>query len=202
MKLIGICGYAQHGKNEVGSILRDEFGFHSFAFADPLRQMAYMLDPIVGIGNDAYGREYPIWLTDVVDEYGWEEAKSWNPNDLDVPEIRRILQVLGTECVRGILDDWMWVKKALETASKHEKSCITDLRFPNEVEALRRKGATIWKVHRPNFDNGVGTGHASEKYIDQIQEDSLILNNGNLEDLKVKVCQLLKQLENEHLTNP
>ena len=44
--IVGITGYAQHGKDSIGSLF-EGIGFHKMAFADGLREMLYTLNPWV-----------------------------------------------------------------------------------------------------------------------------------------------------------
>ena len=89
--IIGLSGYAQTGKDTIAEHLVEHYGFTRIAFADPIRQALYALDPIIP--------DYPIipgirlsWLLDRSD---WEEVKR------ESPEIRRMLQRLGTEVARN-----------------------------------------------------------------------------------------------------
>lgn len=182
--VIGLTGYAQHGKDSVGNIL-GELGYRRFAFADPLKSMALALNPL--ICEERNGRGFLVQgLRDLVESAGWEEAKT-------VPEVRRFLQVLGTEAVRGHLGDDSWVtatRKAIEDAGLLVPAnggvpgdtvwtgavVITDVRFPNEAEAIHSWGGQVWRIIRTNadgspFDNGLGTKHPSEKFIAELPAD-------------------------------
>lgn len=70
----------------------------------------------------------------------------------------------------------------------HPNWIITDMRFPNEMEAVElREGVTI-KVVRPG--TAVGT-HPSETALDDAYFDHVISNDGTIEDLIEKVRQVL-----------
>ena len=45
--IIGLTGYARSGKDTVAQILVDKFGFTRVAFADPIRDFCYQVNPIV-----------------------------------------------------------------------------------------------------------------------------------------------------------
>src|SRR5438128_6335704 len=96
-KLIGITGYAQHGKDTVGKMLVEHFGYERHAFADQLKAMALVLDPWI-VSED----QFRARLSDIVEREGWEAAKT-------VPEIRIFLQVRGTEAVRDMVGENAWV---------------------------------------------------------------------------------------------
>ena len=77
---------------------------------------------------------------------------------------------------------------------------ITDMRFPNEMEAVKeRKGITI-RVVRPHGYTNPHTGeykemplsyHSSETALDESEFDYEILNDGTIEDLVEKVREVL-----------
>ena len=76
----------------------------------------------------------------------------------------------------------------------HPNWCITDMRFPNEMEAvIKREGITI-RVHR-DLNNGNAhispIPHESETALDDAKFDYEIINEGTLEDLVDKVREIL-----------
>jgi hypothetical protein len=70
--------------------------------------------------------------------------------------------------------------------------CITDMRFPNEMEAIvERKGITI-RVTRPVKKNkNTPRLHPSETSLDKAKFDYEIINDGTIEDLVEKVREIL-----------
>ena len=164
--IIGLSGYARSGKDTVASLLPD---YTRRAFADVLRDALYRLNPYVGNG---------LTVADLVDEYGWEVAKSGD-------EVRRLLQVLGTEVGRKMIDNDIWVKMATRDILKEDAIVFTDVRFPNEAEAIKSLGGTVWRIERPGIK--AINGHASETAMDDWPFDCTITNSGTLEDLKAQV---------------
>lgn len=70
----------------------------------------------------------------------------------------------------------------------HPNWIITDMRFPNEMEAvIKRKGITI-KVNRPGIDL---LNHPSETSLDTAEFDYTIVNDSTIEDLVIKVRKIL-----------
>lgn len=53
---------------------------------------------------------------------------------------------------------------------------ITDVRFPNEAEAIKNMGGYIIKIRREGFSKSGENLHPSEKFIEQMEAD-LILDN-------------------------
>lgn len=70
---------------------------------------------------------------------------------------------------------------------------IPDVRFPNEVAALRRRKAVIWRAtHGDRQRGGAGASlHESERHIDAITPDVYVGGDGPLEELPAVVAALL-----------
>ena len=67
---------------------------------------------------------------------------------------------------------------------------ITDVRFPNEFDAIKAKGGLMVRVNRPGYDTSM-VAHPSETALDGHDFDVVIENNGDLDDLKQKVLKML-----------
>lgn len=192
--IIGLSGYAQSGKDSIGAILVKNYGFTRYAFADALKEMAYQLNPIVvtsideniplGVDTNLYVKN--TRLQDVVNNNGWEDAKK-------LPEIRRLLQVLGTEAGRKILGENIWVDTVLNKV-KDKNVVITDCRFPNEAKALKNSGGFVVRVERPGM--AAINNHLSETSLDGWPFDLIVLNGGTLESLHSLVKNLYIGLKN------
>ncbi len=193
--IIGLTGYAQHGKDTVGRYLVEKYGFRRYAFADQLKSMAVVLNPIV------YGDDYEtLRLRDLVEREGWDEAKKDQ-------EVRRFLQVLGTEAVREHLGKDAWIDaldKRLndDGRTRSDSIVITDVRFPNEAQFVRRNGGEVWRIHRivrtehgdfTDFDNGLGVDHPSEKFVNVIKVNHVIIAE-SLDDLQMLVESRAEEL--------
>jgi hypothetical protein len=167
-RIIGVTGYAQHGKDSLGQLLVDEFEYTRVGFADALKTMALRLNPVTTTRWYVTDVEV-VRLQAEVDDGGWESAKK-------NPEVRRILQVLGTECVRDIIGPDAWVAALHRSLDPTKRYVITDVRFPNEADFIRRMDGLVVRVTRVNedgtpFDNGVGTQHPSELHIAELDTD-------------------------------
>lgn len=179
--VIGITGYAQHGKNTVGDILVNNHDFIQLAFADKVKECALAINPIIfnHIGNNIYLNEY-------VSKLGWDEAKKHS-------EVRRLLQHVGTDMGRVILGQNIWIDLVMKQIESNKDYVITDVRFQNEVDAIHLAGGEIWRILRPFYDNNVGTRHISESGIDSLDTDRVIMNNGTIEDLENKVYEIYRK---------
>lgn len=173
--IIGLSGYAQSGKDTAASFFE---GYERRAFADPMRDVLYTLNPIVKSGLN---------LQDAIDEDGWDKAK------VRYPEIRRLLQVLGTEVGRAKWGDNFWVWQATKGLNSNQNIVFTDVRFPNELEEIKIFGGVTVRIVRDGVE-AVNT-HPSESALDDAIFDFTIHNNGTLEELKAKIENLVQMLK-------
>lgn len=197
--MIGIAGWAGAGKDSVADILGVCFDFKKIAFADPLREMAMAIDPIVAFEDAAdMGGDpmiEPVRYSDALARYGYNEAK------FKFPEIRRFLQKLGTEAVRDVLGGDTWTKLAMQRAWGHmfhhgmgedivQGVAIADTRFRNEADVIVSDGkGIVIRVTRPGV--GPASDHISEHDLDDWDFDYVIENDGSLDDLETKVIEMV-----------
>lgn len=163
--IIGISGYARSGKDTLAQYLIER-GYEHRAFAAPLKGMLAALDPTLG---GSRGR-LSAHLTTV----GWEGVKQ-------LDEARRLLQRLGTEAGRKHLGEDVWVERLFRTPSAG-RIVISDVRFPNEADAIRERGGIIVRVARPGVS--AVNAHPSETALDDYEPDLVVVNDGAPEDLK------------------
>ncbi|MEV7425166.1 hypothetical protein [Streptomyces sp. NPDC091212] len=183
---IGIIGRARTGKDTAGQWLVDHRGYRRVAFADPLKEAALKLNPIVEVivGSDYGHDEYR--LSDVVGEYGWERAKG-------IGDTRRILQELGA-AVRTIDEDF-WLRAAMTKVQAANEDgvpvVITDVRYPNEAESLRRAGFHLVYIERPDVEQLV---HESEGALGPEDADHLIINNESVANLQHRIATIAERI--------
>ena len=191
-RLIGVTGYARAGKDTIGRILVERHGFQRVSFADKLRQVALAVDPFVCIHPEADEGTSTIWarLTEVVEAWGWERAKEHE-------DVRRLLQRLGTEGGRNILGENVWVDAALRDLEPGGSYVFTDVRFPNEANAIQARGGRVWRVTRPGFRPI--NAHPSETALDNFQPDHTISNGGDVEGLAHLVGKALGAPPCDHM---
>ena len=170
--ILGLSGYARAGKNSVADLLG--VTYMQRAFADPMRDALLKLNPWI---------DSKECLADAVDHLGWDQAK------VIFPEIRRLLQVLGTEVGREMIGQSVWVDIALKCVKPNDNIVFTDVRFHNEANAIKFLGGQIWRVERPQV--GAVNAHPSETAMDDWPFDQIIYNDESLEELKVQVGRIL-----------
>lgn len=206
--LVGLIGKKRVGKDTFASVLVEEFGFARVAFADPLKEMALTIDPIIDAYDadnscsdpDCCGGPWPDIqerrLGDVVAHVGWEGAKD------TYPEARRFLQRLG-DGVRQF-DPEFWLRVGMREARALRRGgpdtaeafgpgqpvVVTDVRYPNEADAIRDAGGILIRIVRDGVDDG--DTHASETALDDYEVDATVPNR-DLETFKFAARQLAWQ---------
>lgn len=179
--IIGLTGYAQSGKDTAARGLIESRGFTRLAFADLLKKTAYDIDPYVETTPGCFER-----LSDLVDRLGLERAKSYD-------DVRRLYQRLGTEGGRNNLGTDVWVDPVMRTAmASPSPVVITDVRFPNEVAAVKAAGGLVVRVERPGV--GAINAHASDAGIASLIVDMELVNSSTVEQLHAKIIDLADSL--------
>lgn len=173
MNLIGLSGYAQSGKDSVAKVAA-EFGYKRLAFADTLREAVYRLDPLVTV----YGDDLTS-VREVVDEKGWEWAKA------HTDQVRGYLQRMGTEVGRDLIGENVWVDATFKDVDLRGKYVVTDMRFPNEYDAVLNRDGTVARITRRGV--GPANSHPSETSLDTHTFDVHFTNDGTLEEFEAQV---------------
>jgi hypothetical protein len=214
--LVGLIGKARVGKDTFAGFLTSEHGFQRFAFADPLRAVLLAVDPIVGmVREDRSGScgdpgccggpwedDFPLRLSEALDQFGgWEGVKALEdgPSPWTFPEVsdevRALLQRLGTEGGRENLGADVWVNAAMARIAEHGgPAVITDVRFPNEADAIRAAGGILVRITRDDAEPIAGAAHSSETALDGYPAEWTVTNNGPREDLAGAASFLTEQV--------
>lgn len=172
-RIIGLSGKARVGKDTAAEFLA-QHGFKRIAFADPLKNAASIM--------------FGIPRSDFDDP---EKKEKLNLDWALSP--RQIAQRLGTEGGRNVFGHSFWVKRAALTIKQlveaHGPSdfVITDCRFDEEAEWIRRRGGIVIEVRRK--DAAPVAAHSSENGISEFLVDERIDNNGTLEEFEAAVLK-------------
>lgn len=172
--IIGLSGYARSGKDTVAELLRLNYEFRRISFADPMREAILTLNPKI---------DSITHVSHMVEDYGWEIAKT-------NPEVRRLLQVFGTDVGRKMFGENVWIDMAFKHIQPGERLVVADVRFPNEAEAIKARGGKVIRVNRHN--HSAVNSHKSEIAMDNYMFDHVIYNDGTLDDLADNVFMLMK----------
>jgi hypothetical protein len=108
--------------------------------------------------------------------------------------VRQALQYIGTDIFRDHFDEDVWIKALFSEYSKSNDWLITDVRFPNEVEAIQIRGGYLIKLSRNNDSEDT---HESEQYIEEMDADFVVDNTSSLENLfntvKTQIFPIIKK---------
>ena len=136
---------------------------------------------------------------------------------------RLLLQLLGTECIRDKVHPNAWVnalfadykakwvptgdsvaEEDVSLEKEYPNWIITDMRFPNELEAVKSRGGISIRVNRTYTTVVGGNGipatfnqnqfHPSETSLDSATFDFVISNDKDIEHLINEVRKILEKL--------
>lgn len=105
--------------------------------------------------------------------------------------VRELLQKIGTDALRDRLHQDVWVNALMVDYNTDLNWIITDTRFPNEAEAIKKADGIIIRVERPGVKPV--NPHPSETSLDSWKFDHVIINDGSLTDLTKKIKKVLKE---------
>lgn len=208
--IIGVCGFIGSGKDTVADYLVNFHGFRRESFANSLKDAVanvFGWDRTLLEGRTKQAREWR------------EQVDPWWADRLKMPNLtpRLMLQLWGTEvCRRGFHDD-IWIA-SLENKLRNSTDdvVISDCRFPNEIKSIKDAGGIIvwvrrgelphwynwalsanrgetgnmtWSMSKHNLEKaGI---HASETAWVGTKFDSILENDGSIDDLYSKIRDLV-----------
>jgi hypothetical protein len=203
--IIGVCGFIGSGKDTIADYLVNFHEFRRESFATTLKDAVSAVfgwDRTMLEGRTKEAREWR------------EQVDPWWAERLAMPTLtpRWVLQYWGTEvCRRGFHDD-IWIA-SLENKLRNSKDnvVISDCRFPNEVESIKRAGGKVVRVVRGQepvwfrvaqeacFGDKKAISlmsdefkvHASEWAWLGTQFDTVVDNNSSIEELYSQAKSLL-----------
>lgn len=105
--------------------------------------------------------------------------------------VRELLQKIGTDALRDRLHQDVWVNALMVDYNTDLNWIITDTRFPNEAEAIKKAGGIIIRIERPGVKPV--NPHPSETSLENWKFDHVINNDGSLTDLTKKIKKVLKE---------
>lgn len=160
---IGFAGHAGAGKDTAADTLVQRLGFTNFKFAGPLKAMTAELLRCQGITEAR--------IQDMIEGDAKETASAL----LGGRSPRHAMQTLGAEWGRRQMGTDFWVDIALNRAMRADRVVFSDVRYENEVAAIRRHGGVVVKIVRPGLE--VDMSHSSEQYVAAMVPDMTLTND-------------------------
>lgn len=172
-KIYVIAGSARQGKDTVAKMIRNYYE----------KQGKKTID----MDFAHYIKEYAMKVT------------NWDGSEEEKP--REFLQYLGTDLIRKEIDNDIFIRRIIEDVKVfsyfYDIITISDARFDHEVETLKRVFDNIYfiKIERPSCVSSLGKlgNHITENGLVRTDYyDTIIKNEGTIEELQEKVIKLLE----------
>ena len=211
--IIGFVGFIGSGKDTAADYLVNFHGFRRDSFANTLK------DAVAAV----FGWDRTLLEGRTKEAREWrEQVDPWWAERLNMPHLtpRWVLQYWGTEVCRQAFHDDIWIASVENKMRKTgDDIVISDVRFPNEIKAIKQAGGKVVRVVRgadPEWYNdarNVNAGptninwaiskmrmeklgiHASETAWIGNGIDLEIDNNGTIDELFAQI----KNLVSDHL---
>lgn len=173
-KIFIIAGKARQGKDTICEYIRDY----------------YKDNKVLHLPNNYYMRDYAKRITN------WDGSDETKPRDL-------LIEL--ADYARKNIDEHFYINRTIEDiqilSKYYDIIIIPDARFPYEIELPKEKFDNVVSIHveRPNYNSELSNAnkqHATEISLDNYNKyDYKIINDGSLEDLRIKVNNMLDQID-------
>lgn len=178
-KIFIMCGKARVGKDTSAEIIKEIYEEKGLK--------------VINLQYSSYMKEYAKKITD------WDGSEETKP--------REFLQFLGTEVIRNEIDEEFFIKKIIDDIKVYsyffDIITISDARFKIEIEKIKEQFDNVLSFHltRDNFSSELTDKqkqHKTEIDLDNYNlYDYEIENNSDIENLKIKIRNIIEEAENE-----
>lgn len=186
--IIGLIGQKRVGKDTVATLIKElDNEYKAMALADPIKDIARIMFNFSE--NQLYEAE-----KDIIDN-------RWNIKPRD------FFEQFGTEIMQFDIYKYLpglentipkrkfWVKSLLSKIKENDKVIITDVRGQHELDEILQAfpNSIFIRIIRPSL-TGNNNIHITQQEPDMISNDFIkhtIVNNGTIEDLRIKIKSIL-----------
>ena len=206
--IIGLSGFIGSGKDTVADYICEKYQFSRESFADSLK------DSLSAIFK---------WDRDLLEGKTTESRKwretvdDWWSTRLNIENFtpRYAMQYFGTNICRDKFYDDIWVasleKKILDSSAS---VIISDVRFLNEIQAIKRLGGYLIRIKRGEepywFNTAVMANYGNQQEQNMLKQwnihpsesswvgynfDITVENNGTMDDLRKSIDLVMENLE-------
>lgn len=140
--IIGLVGNIGNGKGTVADILVERHNFFKESFANSLKDACSIV----------FGWDRQMLEGVTPESRAWREQpdKWWSRKLGREFSPRLALQLMGTEAGRDVFHPDLWVHTVMRRCEQApwNNYVIADVRFPNEIQAIRDSGGKVVRVRR------------------------------------------------------
>jgi hypothetical protein len=201
--IVGFVGLIGSGKDTAADHLVTAWGFKRDSFANSLKDAV----------ADIFHWDRELLQGQTAESRAWrEQVDDWWAERLGIPHLtpRWVLQFFGTDVCRDYFSNDIWVA-SLERKLMQSKDnvVISDVRFPNEIHAIKDAGGVIIRLQRGDNPIWWSTArkdalamdrlwpeiHASEWSWICSGEDYVVHNDGSIADLCMSLNKVIDSMQ-------
>lgn len=191
--IIGISGYIQSGKSTAANLMK-RYLANKYKEQWEIKSFAGKVKQVASILTGA-----PVEKFEDANFKNTLMSKDWG-----VMTYRMLLQKIGTELFRDLLnkdtwvialmqeyipeDSWLNTELTKEPEVVFPKWIVSDVRYPNEAKAIKDRGGIIIRVERSSIDRNL---HESEIALDGYKFDFVVNNEGSLSEFQTEVFNFI-----------
>ena len=210
--IVGLVGFIGAGKGTVADLLVERHDFFKESYANSLKDACSIIfgwNRQMLEGNTPESR---VWREQPDEWWSKRLGREFSP--------RLALQLMGTEAGRGVFHPDLWVHTVMRRCEQApwNNYVIADVRFPNEIRAIKDSGGKVIRVRRGDdpewynlarncnlnntpdiMRNAYPEVHYSEWAWIGSDYDIVMDNNCSLEELSNRVDKIVDSLYNNHV---
>jgi len=210
--IVGLVGFIGAGKGTVADLLVERHNFFKESFANSVKDSCAAV----------FGWDRAMLEGDTPESRAWREQPDqwWSDKFGKEFSPRLALQLMGTEAGRDVFHPDLWVHTVLRRCEQapYNNYVIADVRFPNEINAIKDSGGVVVRVRRGDdpewytlarecnvynkldiMRNAYPEVHYSEWAWIGAHYDIVMDNNCSLDELKMRVDKIVDSLYNNHV---
>lgn len=164
--ILGFAGRKRSGKDTAAAVM-EGVGYQKLSYAMPIKLMLMTLLSYRGVSDEELER------------YTDGDLKEEPTALLQGRTPRHAMQTLGTEWGRELIGEDLWSDTLLDHASDLDAVVVSDVRFPNEVAGIQRKGGEVIRITRPDLPPLEADAHPSEAKIGELEVNHDVTNDAS-----------------------
>jgi hypothetical protein len=140
--IVGLVGFIGAGKGTVADLLVERHNFFKESFANSVKDSCAAV----------FGWDRAMLEGDTPESRAWREQPDewWSKKFGREFSPRLALQLMGTEAGRDVFHPDLWVHTVMRRCEQApwNNYVIADVRFPNEINAIRNSGGHVIRIRR------------------------------------------------------